>query len=108
MHTLFLSKGLYTYVTLYFIGRTRGAAPKIKISAACSQHPLFPVLDYNSRASYAHGQRLTVIESQIGRIEKDVSEVKSVLDELKSLMKDQIKSRYDLKNGGIDVIIILA
>ena len=31
----------------------------------------------------------TVIESQIGRIEKDVSEVKSVLDELKSLMKDR-------------------
>lgn len=77
---------------------------KIRLHPNTKQHPLFPMLDHGLKMSYVHEQKLNQMELRIAKMEAQTTKVMSIVEELQSLIKDQLKSSFNLKEIGLEVI----
>ena len=64
-----------------------------RLSSAARSHMLFPVLDYVGRTQHSQGQKL-------GKMETDISEIKSAVQELNQLLKAHVNNSFSLKDSG--------
>ena len=85
---------------------TSTASHKIKLHPSTTQHSLFPLLDYGLRQSYVQDKKLNQMELRIARIEQQNVRALSLLEELQSLIRDQLKASFNLKDGGFEVTIV--
>lgn len=70
--------------------------PRLRPGDPVRNHPLFPMMDYISKNVYRQEQLLH-------KVDKDVTTIKKVQEELKLLMNDNIKKSFTLKDKGYEV-----
>ena len=61
-------------------------------------HVLFPILDYTARAQHQ-------LDIRLNKIEKDVALIKSAVEEMHTLQKEQAANSFNLKESGYMVCL---
>ena len=76
----------------------------IDLTPQAKAHPLFPLLDYMARGIHNQNKKMLIVEEKQVKLEREISTVKRVQEELRQLMKEIIPMMFSLKENGFDVI----
>ena len=91
----------------HFSGSQQRSRPaSVEISTQARSHPLFPVLDYIAKGVQIQSQRYSVLDRKLSKLEEETQHIKTVQEELRSLMQQVNKKNFSLKDEGFEVIRI--